>query len=165
MTYGELHPCEIHMMWTMCTNVKAALWKNYLADETEILHGHYKWCLLAIAKWWKPLGNILEIFDKMGIIMGTKILMSITFEPIEILIWDFQGCYCKDPGYWLMIKSNIHTSITFTPIIMGYCWMGPKPLKICKLIPSQNTPRYLKTDCRCSVPLSPSFHVHWLVHV
>ena len=31
--------------------------------------------------------------------------MVITFEPIKILIWGFQGCYCEGPDY--LIKGEI----------------------------------------------------------
>ena len=71
--------------------------------------------------------------------------MAITLEQIKISICSFQGYYSNGPGYWLMMESNTHTFNTLIPILMGYYWMGPKPLELYKLNPSHNTPGYLKT--------------------
>ena len=126
-------------------------------ELTEILDWNFAWALQMVSicylQMMEPIGRDFGKFCKMGYLMGTKTL-AITFEPIKISMWGFQGCYCKGPYYWLRVKSNIHTSITFTPILMGHCWMGPKPLKICKLIPSTIPLDTLKhtADIQCPCP-------------
>ena len=139
------------------------------AELTGRLGWNFAWpflmvyiCYLQIIE---PLEENLENCDEMGYLMGTKTLNGHNFWTNKDIDMGFSGLLLWRSRLLNKGESNIHTSITFIPILMSYCWMGPKPLEICKLIPSHNTPRYLKIHCRCSVPLSPSFHVHWWVHV
>ena len=73
-----------HVKFTRCElceqKLKLHSKKTIGADWAEILHGHYKWCLVTICKLIKAIRKDFgKILIEMGIIMGTKTLNGHNF--------------------------------------------------------------------------------------